>query len=236
MMAEKHDPSPVFTPANEPYLGRGALHRLDITIVGAVKANRAVAEMSHRTELTGLQRAACQIIPQGISIGLSVRELIRQAYLFSAFVLIRPLIERAAIISYLVQHPEHVEHWNAGWLHHKRPSLRKMLEAMSPGRTEDTAMAKEICEVFNHAVHGDPLAAHWNTIQLADGGIGYASGRILDRPDFCDIIAGNTFPYMIILMAMMSACFPTAEEATRAIADTVERLAGSGGDSSSSLH
>jgi hypothetical protein len=55
----------------------------------------------HRDELTDLQRAACQIVPQGINLALSIRELIRQGYLFAALVLVRPLIERAAIISYM---------------------------------------------------------------------------------------------------------------------------------------
>jgi hypothetical protein len=37
--------------------------------------------------------------PQGISLALSIRELIRQGYLFAALVLVRPLIERAVRIS-----------------------------------------------------------------------------------------------------------------------------------------
>jgi hypothetical protein len=216
-------PPSVYTPANEPYLGRSALHQLDITIIGALKANRAVADTSRAGALTDLQRAACEIIPQGVSIGLSIRELIRQGYLFSAFVLLRPLIERAAIISYLVRNPESVENWKNGWKHGERPSLRKMLDAMGWSQV-DTSMAKQICEFFSHAVHGDPCASYWNRIHLQDGDIGYASGRILNRPDFCDIIAASTFPYFIILMAMMAACFPSVAEVPEAITDTVGRL------------
>jgi len=213
----------VFTPENEPYLGRVALHKLDLCIIGALRANRAVADASHATELTDLQRAACEIIPQGVSIGLSIRELIRQGYLFSAFVLLRPLIERGAIISYLVQNPESVEDWKNGWKHGERPSLRKMLDAMGWSHV-DTSMAKQICEFFSHAVHGDPFASYWNTIHLKDGDIGYASGRILNRPDFCDMIATSTFPHFIILMAMMAACFPSVAAVPDAITDTVGRL------------
>jgi hypothetical protein len=64
----------VFTPDDEPYLGGVELHRFDITIIGAMRANRAVAEASRATNLTDLQKAACQIIPQGVSIALSIRE------------------------------------------------------------------------------------------------------------------------------------------------------------------
>lgn len=213
----------VFTPGNEPYLGRGSVWRLDVTIVEALKANRATADLSHRGQLTDLQRAACQILPQGISIALSIRELIRQGYLFSAFILLRPLIERSAIISYLVKHPDSVEMWNDGWQHGKRPSLFKMLQAMQRPDA-DTSLTRDILELTNHAVHGDPLAAEWNKVGLVDGGIGYSSGRILDRPDFCDAVADNAFPYLIVLMAMMLACFLNATEARQAIVDAIDRV------------
>jgi hypothetical protein len=168
-MDQDENSSPaVFTPGNEPYLGRRPLLQFDRTIVATLRANRAVAAASRDGDLTDLQRAACQIIPQGVSIGLSIRELIRQGYLFSAFVLLRPLIERAAIVSYLVRHPEAVEHWKNGWKHRERPSLRRMLDAMGWNEV-DTSMAKEICEFFGHAVHGDPFSAYWNTIELHDG-------------------------------------------------------------------
>jgi hypothetical protein len=223
-MSENGDNIPlVFTPDNEPYLGRAPLHQFDIAIVGALRANRAVADASRASELTDLQSAACEIIPQGISIGLSIRELMRQGYLFSAFVLLRPLIERAAIISYLAQNRESVELWKTGWKHGDRPSLRRMLDGMGWSQV-DTSMAKQICEFFSHAVHGDPFASYWNTIPLKEGEIGYASGRILNRPDFCDVIAKSTFPHFLILMAMMAACFPSVEEVPSALCQTVERL------------
>ncbi len=99
----------VFTPYNEPYVGSKALMRFDLAIVEAMKANQAVARGSHQGPLTPLQLAACEIIPQAISISLSIRELIRQGYLLSGMILIRPLIERTAIVSYLVQNPVAVD-------------------------------------------------------------------------------------------------------------------------------
>ena len=97
------DTPAVFTPENEPYLGRGALLTFDQEIPFSlwVSSHIAAYTRTHRNELTDLQRAACQIVPQGINLALSIRELIRQGYLFAALVLIRPLIERAAIISYI---------------------------------------------------------------------------------------------------------------------------------------
>ena len=80
-----------------------------------VSSHIAAHTRDNRERLTDLQHAACQIVPQGINLALSIRELIRQGYLFAALVLIRPLIERAAIISYIHDHPEAIEVWKGGW-------------------------------------------------------------------------------------------------------------------------
>jgi hypothetical protein len=219
-------PPAVYTPDNEPYLGRDSLLRFDQTIVGALKANQAVAGASRvASDLSDLQRAACEIIPQAISISLSIRELIRQAYLLSGFILVRPLIERTAIISYLVREPDAVHLWKQGWPHGKRPSLAKMLDSMGWAQVGES-MGRKICDLYNHLVHGDPLASQWNTIGLPGGGIGYASGRITDRPELCDIIASNTYAHMFILMAMMTATFPSVSETVAAITETIELVVG----------
>jgi len=122
----------VYTPDDEPYLGRQAVYHFDQVIVSCLKANAEVAAFTHTHahELSDLQRAACQIVPQGINLSLSIRELVRQGYLFAAVVLMRPLIERAAIISYLHERPEEVDLWQDGWRYRERPSLAEMLATM----------------------------------------------------------------------------------------------------------
>ena len=109
-MIQQRDASPIFTPDNEPYLGLEPVLWFDRMICWSMESNVATAQWTQQNSagLTALQRSACQIIPQGVSIALSIRELIRQAYLLSALILIRPLIERAAIISYLDVHPDDV--------------------------------------------------------------------------------------------------------------------------------
>ena len=215
----------VYTPGNEPYLGSQGLMRFDLTIVAAMKANQAVALASHQSESTALQLAACEIIPQAISISLSIRELIRQGYLLSGMILVRPLIERTAIISYLVQNPAAVALWKLGWPHGKRPSLAKMLDSMGWDGVGDS-MGRKICDTFNHLVHGDPLSAQWNMIGLDTGSIGYASGRIIDRPDVCDTLAGIAYAHLIIVMAMMAATFPGIDDTISAISEAVNAVTG----------
>jgi hypothetical protein len=150
-------PTPaVFSPDNEPYLGRQALLVFDKEIPFSlwVSSHIAAYTRSNRERLTDLQRAACQIVPQGINLALSLRELIRQGYLFAALVLVRPLIERAAIISYICDHPEAIEQWKDGWRFRQRPSLNTMLRCMAPSGVDADA-AKDICEHYGpHRARG----------------------------------------------------------------------------------
>jgi hypothetical protein len=199
----------VFTPDNEPYLGRQALLTFDQEIPFSLWISGEIAAYtrSHREELTDLQHAACQIVPQGINLALSIRELIRQGYLFAALVLIRPLIERAAIVSYLCDHPDAVERWKGGWRFRDRPPLSTMLHSMARG-TAEFEVAKDICEHYGHIVHGDPVSAEWNRIPLDDGSLGYAVGKVLDHPSLCDELALQGWAYLRILIARAATCFP----------------------------
>ncbi len=174
--------------------------------MSCLEQNAQIAAYTHRARLTYIQKAACQIIPQGINLALTIRELVRQGYLFGALILMRPLIERTAIISYLHSYPSEVEAWKAGWEYRGRPSLAKMLETMSD--KHDISDAKQICEVFNHIVHGDPIGSNWNLVRLTDYGLGYSVGKVINDPELCDFICFQSYCYLIVLMGMMAACFP----------------------------
>ena|SRR5947207_1563264 len=104
------DKTPViFTPDNEPYLGSQELLAFDKCIVAALDLAKATAKATHAKNLSPLQTAATQLIPQGVSIALSIRELIRQGYLIGALTLVRPLAERAFTILYLRVHPDAIQ-------------------------------------------------------------------------------------------------------------------------------
>lgn len=207
-MTGRDDIPAVFMPDNEPYLGIKSLLWFDRIICWCLAGNQSVAGWTreNRDRLTQLQRAACQIIPQGIGIALSIRELLRQAYLFPALVLVRPLIERAAVISYLHIHPEALGAWETGWRHKERPSLGVMMQAMAGTATQDDA--QKIVSAHNHIVHGDPLSCYNNLVNLPDGDLGYASGKMLEKPDLCDGIAMEAQCYLIVLGGRMTAIFP----------------------------
>jgi hypothetical protein len=208
-MKEDSKQSPVFTPDDEPYLGRESVFHSDQIILSCLEANAEIAAYTHKNELNDLQKAACQIIPQGINLALSIRELVRQGYLFAAAVLMRPLIERVAIISYLHERPQEVALWQRGSRHKERPSLAKMLATMH--KEVDTKQAQEICNTFNSLTHGDPTGSAFNLVNLPAGGLGYSVGKVLNEPEFCDFVCFQSYLYLIVIMARMTGCFPDAK-------------------------
>ncbi len=196
----------IFTPENEPYLGRKPLYVFDVLITSALELNGKIAPHTHSNQLSPLQQAAAQIIPQGLNLALSIREMIRQGYLFAAAVLLRSLIERAAIMSYLWRNPEAVKTWEDGWRHKERPSLAKMLESMHP--QSDPEGARRVCETFNHLVHGDPMGAEFNLVKLNQDALGYAVGRVTNNDHLADFVCDQAICWLSILCSMMAASFP----------------------------
>jgi hypothetical protein len=207
--------SPVhFTPGDEPYIGRRWLYVFDVLIKSALELSSKIALQTRLAPMSPLQRAAAQIVPQGLNIALSIRELIRQGYLFSALVLVRSLVERAAIISYLYQRPDALPLWERGWNHGERPSLAKMLAETHPSK--DIEGARKVCETLNHVVHGDPYAAEFNLVALGEDAWGYSVGRVLSNPELCDFVCDQSISWLTVLASIASGCFPSAGGASRA--------------------
>jgi hypothetical protein len=204
--------APVFTPDNEPYLGRELLFQFDRMICACLERNARAAPHSHQICLSDLQQAACQLIPQGISIALSIRELIRQGYLFGALTLVRPLAERAAILLYLHKLPADVAKWNRGWQHGEAPSFSKMLEVIT---SEDLRVSgfkgHQATAMLNGILHGKPDCAVWSLIPLEGERFGHGVSKSLSNPALCDEICGQTIPWLICLQCMMGAYFPDGE-------------------------
>src|SRR5712692_7773187 len=145
---------PVYLPHNEPYLGQPHLLAFDQAIPDAMRANLEVARRTFVKPLAPLQIAATEIVPQGISLALSIRELIRQAYLYSAAILIRPLIERTGTIYYLQAHLDAVEAWRSGWPRRSRPSFDALLTVLHPRAASDSQDAFRT--MLHKLVHSDP--------------------------------------------------------------------------------
>ena len=203
------EPSPV----EEPYLGRESVYHLDRMIVVAMELSEAVAHWTRDNELSRLQGAACQLIPHGFSIALSIRELIRTGYLLSAEILVRPLIERAAVISYLTKSKEDVVSlWEQGWPYKSRPQLKQLMATMTEAPEEDVDLENEkvIIEHFNRLIHADPLGSSRNVGSTAEGLSGFLSGPNFSSPEICDETCLVTISCLVVLHARATQLFPEA--------------------------
>lgn len=201
-----------FTPGNEPYLGRTMLHHFDILISAVLEQNSKTAPSSHGKSLSDQQKMACQVIAQSLSITLSIRELIRQGYLFGAHVLLRSLVERATIFLYIHLVPTEIEKWNRGWQHRDAPGLAKMFEEIQRRQQRpEFVKGSDLTVQMNSLIHGRPDSAPWNLISLSGDGVGHAVSKILNRPELCDELCVNVIPWLAVIQGMMSAYFPSNE-------------------------
>ncbi|MGO9268589.1 MAG: DUF5677 domain-containing protein [Candidatus Binataceae bacterium] len=198
----------IFTPDNEPYLGRTLLFHFDQLISSAMEQNAVTAPRSHGRVLTDHQNMACQVIAQALSIILSIRELIRQGYLFGAHVLLRPLVERAAILLYLNLYPTDIERWKRGW-HRDAPKLAEMFDKIQAKQQRNPMIAgRDMTATMNSLLHSKPDSAPWNMIPLGETGLGHAVSKILNRPDLCDDLCANAIPWLALVQGMMAVYFP----------------------------
>ena len=204
----KDIPPIIYTPDNEPYLGRELLYHFDQIICSAMEQNAKTAPTTHGAKLSDHQIMACQVIAQSLSIVLSIRELVRQGYLFGAHVLVRSLVERATILLYIHYNPKEIVKWNEGWQYRDAPSLAKMFEKIQKqqGR-EEFVKGFELTKIYNSLIHGKPDSGPWNQVALSDGSIGHASSKIINRPDLCDEVCGQVIPWVAVIQGMMAAYF-----------------------------
>ena len=189
--------------APDPYVGLPGLHLFDVMIVVAAEQNKYAAARSLARDLTPLQRAACDILPGAFQISLSARQLIRSGYLFSAEILLRPLLERCAVLAYLLKNPESgVNLWSRGWPHKSRPSIKFMISCIDePARTGDpneyppdysvVSLLRQRVDHLNTLVHADPIGSVRNAFFSEQYGRAIqVAGSNFNMPEYCDEIAG----------------------------------------------
>ncbi|MEX0753944.1 MAG: hypothetical protein WD556_02350 [Actinomycetota bacterium] len=138
----------------------------------------------------------------------------RQGYLYSAMVLRRPVVERIGTLSYLIEHPEGLSTWQAGWKHGTRPSFRQLLETMrgpagEPGAPSDDVIAT-VAKRYHELVHGGPSASSVVLITLADGTPAFTTGKDVHSPDKADAVCTELAMMAIVLMSRCVQVFPEA--------------------------
>lgn len=203
-------PPIIYTPDNEPYLGQELLYHFDQIICSAMEQNTKTAPTTHGAKLSDHQRMACQVIPQALSIMLSIRELVRQGYLFGAHVLVRALVERATILLYLHLYPDEIDRWHRGWHQQDAPGLAKMFDAIQTKQQRDPKVpGRDLTASMNSLLHAKPDSAPWNLVSIGEERLGHAVSKILNRPELCDDLCANVIPWVVVVQGMMAAYFPS---------------------------
>lgn len=201
-MAGEANPLAVFLPDNEPYLGLESLHVFDLLIPLRLEEHKQIAPHTAGQNLSDLQRATVEIVPQAVSLALAIRELIRQAYLFPAFVLLRPMIERTATVAWLRANPAAVAAWHGGWPPAARPRLPQMITTLLEWDqlgTQDPQKVSAFAKLLNQIVHGDPSITHWNIVTEPDGKFTHGMGKMLNSRALCDFVCVVTLHYFSLV-------------------------------------
>ena len=163
---------PVFTPDNEPYLGRQSVYLLDLHIVECLRLSGEIAPRTHDMDKSDLHLAACHLVPQALSLSCpsgssSDKVSIRSTQLAP------PLLERIIILYYLHAHPEAMDKWKRGWQHNEAPTLARMMNDLGQEHWKNIGPA--ITGPLNGVLHGKPESAIWTTAQIGADRWGPAS-------------------------------------------------------------
>ncbi|MEM6682835.1 MAG: DUF5677 domain-containing protein [Pseudomonadota bacterium] len=207
----------IYTPEDEPYLGMLEIKVLDDLIVNMVGELKRAKPFTESDQISAHQKAAILLIPSAVSLCLSVRELIRQAYLHGALTLLRPILERTITIQYLRLNPEALVIWENGWEYLARPKLYEMTESLFAGRLDDelrellskhdVSIHQVLTKEGNDMVHGG-IDSLLKNVSLGEKGLVSSHGKVLKRPDLAKKAALECTAWLTILMVESSAAFP----------------------------
>ena len=202
----------IFSPDNEPYLGELMLYQLDNMIVCFSEKNSLIARytIKNKDSLTSIEQAGCSLIPAAFSLILAIRELLRQGYLYGAAVLLRPVVERVAIISYLCDKPESLSIWQNGWVYKERPTFSRLIDNM--GKNSPQTGKHELIKMLHSLVHGGEDSLSFGAVKDDLGSFGFSSGKVTDNPAKCNDIALLACMMLIVLLARRTQVFPDFEE------------------------
>ncbi|HAS8246766.1 TPA: hypothetical protein I7673_02470 [Vibrio vulnificus] len=206
---------PINTPDDEPYLGLESLMMYNKMLVICFEKLKNLPRLSTNNSkelesLTDHQRMAVQVINQSVNLGASIRELIRQGYLFGALVLERSFVERIMILLYLNKYPDQIKVWNAGWSKQRSldkalraPDLAKMLEEV--GKDFDGEIPKT--HAYNDLIHGKPSSLAHGLI-VGDNEFIVSPSKTNNNIQDCDKLCHTVAPFLVVLLSMMTAYFP----------------------------
>jgi hypothetical protein len=183
---------------------------LDEGLSAAFSTCRTLAPLMRESDFNAVERAVIQLVPTSLSIAASIRELLRERYVPSAKILVRPLLERTAVLDYLVNEPEAIKLWDAGWPHRKRPRLATLIARMTgTSAADETLIQQMIVDDFNSVVHADPQGSEKFVFQHPEHGKVYSFGRTVGSEGMADNVAAATAMAATFLASNAKRAFRT---------------------------
>jgi hypothetical protein len=199
----------IFTPDNEPYLGLPGVFHFDQIIGALVKQQVTIASWTRTHTLSPLQEAASELVPGACSLFLSIRELVRQAYLYPAMVLLRPLVERVGTLTYLIENPQGLPAWRGGWQHGSRPGFSTLLRSLQgPDPASSGPDLGDIARRYHGLVHGGPDTAQASLVIFPEGAAGFVTGKDIHSPERANSVCFEAAMYGVVLLARCGELFP----------------------------
>lgn len=209
----------IFTLENEPFLGRESVYHFDQMLCVLGENADMLAPLTLSEDLDAWQKVVVDILPGAASIAFSIRELVRQGYLYGAATLRRSLFERSVRLQFIRNNSEAMELWSAGWPFNRRPSLNKMIEAITTddfSSVEDyvrkygskSGFGKHLTSHLNAIVHGDPLAVLVDEMEHSSGKPMQRFPKQLGDQTLCDDVCFCSAMDVIVIVAMALDAFP----------------------------
>lgn len=192
-------------------MGEPMLHQLDNMIICFSKRNLIVARYTRKNKvvLSEMEKAGCSLIPSAFSLILSIRELLRQGYLYGAAVLLRPVVERVSILSYLCDKPESLAIWKNGWQYRERPTFTQLIDNLIQNAPQDGKGA--LIKMLHSLVHGGEDSLLFGAMKDNLAVFGFSSGKVTNNPSKCNDIALFACMMLIVLLARTTQVFPSSQ-------------------------
>ncbi|MEM9753286.1 MAG: hypothetical protein AAF916_07855 [Planctomycetota bacterium] len=175
---------------NSLYIDRKSMLALDACVSVCLKASNHVALQSRTMVMLQHQSVAAVLLPQSLYIGLSIESLLKQGYLLSAAILMRPMWERIGTAFYLKKNKPKIAAWRSNWNGKRPPSLKTLLDAID-GEIDEVRDVDGI-STLHGLVHGNWEEMGCSISSQSSSQVGVSAGPIADAPEHVDHFALQT--------------------------------------------
>jgi hypothetical protein len=187
----------------DPYSNRKSIQVLDSIMNVAFIIDNNCARQTYKQNLKPLQIAATLLLPHSLSVIMGIRQLINVAHLVSAYMLLRPVLERIVLLCYLERKGE-IEIQKC-----LRGELRVKIETMMNYLPQDFGNHpfNGIIEELHNLISATPKSI-FMSMRVSDGLNISSTLSQVTAPDYCDSVAELTSFLLIYYGYISRKCFP----------------------------